>query len=56
MADRHGLSDLQEAVEQKMTSIYVYGYEREKFLSDVGADQLFSLPSRDIEVCVKYRK
>ena len=51
MADRQGLSDLQEAAEQKMTSIYVYVYEREKC-----ADQLFSLPSRDIEVCVKYRK
>ena len=50
VADRHGLRDLQEA------AIYVCGYESEEFLSDVGADQLFSLPSRDIGVCVKYIK
>ena len=57
-ADRHGLRDLQEAAEHKMTPIYVTlcGYKSEKFLSDVGADQLFSLPGREIEVCVKYRK
>ena len=57
VVDRDGLRDLQEAAaEQKMTSMYVAGYESEKFHSDVGADHLFSLPSRDIEVCVKYRK
>ena len=56
VTDRHGLRDMQEAAEHKMTSIHVCGYKSGKFLSDVGADQLFSLPSREIEVCVKYRK
>ena len=47
MADRHGLKDLQEAAEHKMASMYVDVCESEEFLSNVGADQLFSLLSRD---------
>ena len=47
VADRHGLVDLQEAAEKKMASIYVDVCESEEFLSNVGADQLFSLLSRD---------
>ena len=47
VADRHGLRDLQEAAEKKMASMYVDVCESEKFLSNVGADQLFSLLSRD---------
>ena len=39
-----------------MTSMVLDGFESEEFLSDVGADQLFSFPSRDIEVCLKNRK
>ena len=47
VADRHGLRDLQEAAEHKMASMYVDVCESEEFLSNVGADQLFSLLSRD---------
>ena len=47
VADRHGLRDLQEAAEKKMASMYVDVCEREEFLSNVGADQFFSLLSRD---------
>ena len=47
VADRHGLRDLQEAAEKKMASMYVDVCESEEFLSNVGADQLFSLLSRD---------
>ena len=47
MADRHGLRDLQEAAEKKMASMYVDVCESEEFLSNIGADQLFSLLSRD---------
>ena len=47
VADRHGLRDLQEAVEKKMVSMYIDVCESEEFLSNVGADQLFSLLSRD---------
>ena len=46
-ADRHGLKDLQEAAEKKMASMYVDVCESEEFLSNVGADQYFSLLSRD---------
>ena len=47
IADRHGLRDLQEAAEKKMASMYVNVCESEEFLSNVGADQLFSLLRRD---------
>ena len=47
VADRHGLSDLQEAAEKKMASMYVDVCESEEFLSNVSANQLFSLLSRD---------
>ena len=47
VANRHGLRDLQEAAERKMASMYVDVCESEEFLSNVGADQLFSLLSRD---------
>ena len=47
VADRHGLKDLQETAEKKMASMYVDVCESEEFLSNVGADQLFSLLSRD---------
>ena len=47
VSDRHGLRDLQEAAEKKMASMYVDVCESEEFLSNVGADQLFSLLSRD---------
>ena len=47
VADRHGLRDLQEAAEKKMASMYVKVCESEEFLSNVGANQLFSLLSRD---------
>jgi len=47
VADRHGLRDLQEAAEHKMASMYVDVCESEEFLSNVGADQLLSLLSRD---------
>ena len=47
VADRHGLRDLQEAAEKKMASMYVDVCESKEFLSNVDADQLFSLLSRD---------
>ena len=47
VADRHGLRDLQEAAEKKMASMYVDVCGSEEFLSNVGADQLLSLLSRD---------
>ena len=47
VADRHGLRDLQEAAEKKMATMYVDVCESEEFLSNVAADQLFSLLSRD---------
>ena len=47
VADRHGLTDLQEAVENKMASMFKDICESEEFLSNVGADQLVSLLSRD---------
>ena len=46
MANRHGLRDLQDAAE-KMASMYVDVCESEEFLSNVSADQLSSLLSRD---------
>ena len=47
MADRHGLRDLQEAAEKKMASMFKDVCESEEFLTHIGADQLFSLLSRD---------
>ena len=47
VADRHGLKDLQETAEKKMASMYSDVCESEEFLSNIGADQLFSLLSRD---------
>jgi len=47
VADRHGLRDLQEAAEKKMASMYVDVCESEEFLSNLGADKLLSLLSRD---------
>ena len=47
VAHRHGLRDLQEAAEKKMASMYVDVCESEEFLSQVSADQLSSLLSRD---------
>ena len=47
IADRHGLKDLQEAAEHKMTSRYKDICENDEFLTHISADQLFSLLSRD---------
>ena len=47
VADRHGLRDLQEAAEHKMASTFKDICESEEFLTHIGADQLFSLLSRD---------
>ena len=47
VADRHGLRDLQEAAEKKMASMFKDISEGEEFLNHIGADQLFSLLSRD---------
>ncbi|KAL9966182.1 hypothetical protein ACROYT_G024220 [Oculina patagonica] len=46
-ANRHGLKDLQEAAEHKMTSMFRDVCESEEFLSHISADQLFALVSRD---------
>ena len=47
IADRHGLTDLQEATQRKMASMYKYICESEEFLSHIEADQLLKLLSRD---------
>ncbi|KAL9986349.1 hypothetical protein ACROYT_G000487 [Oculina patagonica] len=47
VADRHGLRDLQEAAEHEIASKYKDVCESGEFLTNVGADQLFSLLSRD---------
>ena len=47
IADRHGLKDLQEAGEHEIASKFKDVCESEEFLTHVGADQLFSLLSRD---------
>ena len=47
VADKHGLKDLQEAAEKEMTSMFKDVCESEEFLTHIGADQLFSLLSRD---------
>jgi len=41
------MKDLQEAAEKKMASMYIDVCESEEFLSNVGADQLLRLLSRD---------
>ena len=47
IADRHGLTDLQEATQSKMASIYKDVCDNEEFLSHVDANQYSSLLSRD---------
>ena len=47
VADRHGLRNLKEAAEHKMASMYKDVCESKEFLTDIGADQLISLLSRD---------
>ena len=47
IADQHGLTDLQEATERKMASMYKDICESEEFLSHIDADHLSSLLSRD---------
>jgi len=47
IADRHGLVDLQEAAQCKMASMYKEVCESKEFLSNVNADQLSNLLSRD---------
>ena len=47
IANRHGLTDLQEATQSKMASIYKEVCENEEFLSHIDADQLSHLLSRD---------
>ena len=47
VADRLGLRNLKEAAEQKMASMYKDVCESGEFLTHIGADQLFSLLSRD---------
>jgi len=47
IADQHGLTDLQEASQRKMASMYKEVCESEEFLSSIDADQLSSLLSRD---------
>ena len=47
IADRHGLTDLQEATQRKMASMYKDICESEEYLSHIEADQLLNLLSRD---------
>ena len=47
IANRHGLTDLQEARQSKMASMYREVCENEEFLSHIDADQLSHLLSRD---------
>ena len=47
VADRHGLTDLQEAAEHKMASMYKDICEKEEFLTNIDSDQLISLLHRD---------
>ena len=47
IADRHGLTDLQEATEGKMASMYKDICESGAFLSHINGDQLLNLVSRD---------
>ena len=45
IANRHGLTDLQEATQSKMASMYKEVCENEEFLSHIDADQLSHLLS-----------
>ena len=47
IANRHGLTDLQEATQSKVASMYKEVCENEEFLSHVDANQYSSLLSRD---------
>ena len=47
VADRHGMRDQQEAAEKKMASMFKDISEGEEFQTNISADQLFSLLSRD---------
>ena len=47
IADRHGLTDLQEATQSKMASMYKDVCDSEEFLSHVDVNQYSSLLSRD---------
>ena len=47
LADRHGLSDLLEAAERKMASMYKEMCESEEFLCHIDSDQLVTLLRRD---------
>ena len=47
LANRHGLTDLQEATQCKILSMYKELCESEGFLSHIGANQYSSLLSRD---------
>ena len=47
IANRHGLTDLQEATQSKMASMYKEVCENEEFLSHIDADQLSHILSRD---------
>ena len=47
IAERHGLTDLQESTQHKMASMYKDICETEEFLSLINADQLLKLLSRD---------
>ena len=47
IANRHGLTNLQEATQSKMASMYKDVCETEEFLSNVDADQFSHLLSRD---------
>ena len=47
IAERHGLKDLKEATQYKMSSVYKEICESEEFLSHVDADQYTRLLSRD---------
>ena len=46
-ADQHGLKEFKEATERKMASMYKEVCEKEEFLSDMNADVLSALLSRD---------
>ena len=47
IANRHGLTDLQEAAQSKMASMYKEVCESKEFLSHIDADQFSNLLSRD---------
>ena len=47
IADRHGLTELQEAAQRQMASMYKDICESEEYLTNIDADQLSSLLSRD---------